>query len=931
MASYVLPQVLVYQEFAEQPTAAERPLPACIIGEQYDLHRYSSADEKAAIEVTSAYDPDAQTCYSWPGRQAGGVVDLDYTKVFIDDALLEYYNDPSGSGSAIAWIAPGKNRIRAASLIFKTANGYTRSAAFLRDVQVGDRVKLLASACGDPVTFWANVTALIADKVSATIAAATVDVDNQEDTTPATSNTQSRGPYNLVDVDSVDGASYDGIADGNPEETYTIEVIGASTGGDATTAILRVTSASGNDNVSSLVPAAFGAPTDIGTRGLTVTFDNDSGSSSSGTTDMDDFQLHQSWVVTVSQSYNAPVPTSGGTYVGASDTTYVVEVTTGGIFPATPYITVSTTTGVDVSGPTAVTGSAVAVAIGSQGATMLFTGTAMCKGDRFYAVVTAETDGAVRTIALSSNLPDSLRGICDVDLGGGSSSSSSGAAPDLDLTLYIQKDTEITELRTGLVANWSQTATQICLEEDIEAYDASWVSGGTQMALPVKSGVVYVEHRDRLPTNCSEVNSLTDVSEVPTALGPVHPDNPLAYGVYKALQNSNGEAVKYVGVCGASYILDLDDWLEALELLKGRDDVYGLVPLTQDQAVLAAVLAHCDSQSSPTTGRWRICWLNKEGALTIGIYTGSATAPVLATILDDPDTTGTQYTLVEATDGLFETNHVRAGDTVRAGYTSDGMGGMTYSEYTVDEVLSEESLRLLTGPAAPVNTPSKIEVWRTQTKTELAATVSTYPGLFSNRRAYLVWPDQVGDNGTTVAGYFLCAALAGLRSGVLPHQGLTNVAVLGFDDFSRTTPFFSETQLNTLAASGYWIVTVNATGDIYSRHQLSTGDQDNLFEREQNITTNLDHISYLFLDRMRVYIGRGNVTDTMINILRGEILSIIATLENTITVARLGPQVITATIKQLEPHATLRDRVVARIELELPFPLNNLELYLIAV
>lgn len=934
MASYILPQVLVYQEFAEQPTAAERPLPACIIGEHYDLHRYTDADEKPDIKVADDYDSDVQTCYSWPGRQAGAVVDLDYTQVFIDDALLEYFNDPSGDASTITWVAPGKNRIRADSLIFKTANGYTRSASFLRDVQIGDKVKLTAAACGEAVEFWANVTGLVADTVAAVVDAATADTDNQASATAATSYSQTRGPFNLVDISAADGTAYDGLADGNVSETYTVEVIGASTGGDATTAILRVTSASGNDNVSSVVPSAFGVATAIGSRGLEITFRNDTGSSSSGTTDMDDFQINQRWTVTVSQDYSVPTPTSSGTYTGASDTTYIAEVTLGGVLGGAtdPLITVSTTTGVDISGPTAVTASGSAVAVGTQGATIEFVGTALCKGDKFYIPVTAEADGAVRTLALSSNMPDAFRGICEVDLGGGSSSSSSGAAPDLDLTLYIQKDTEITELRTGMLPNWTQSATEICLESGVEAYDASWQSGGTLVALPVKGGEVYVQHRDRLITYCSEVGSLNDVSEVPDALGPVHPDNPLSYGVYKALQNSNGEAVKFVGVCGSSYELDLEDWLEALELVKGRDDVYGLVPLTQDQSVLAAFLAHCNSQSAAETGRWRICWLNKDGEQTIAKYVATTSGdPVLATIKDDPDTSGTQYTLVEISSGLLVTNGVRAGDTVRANYTSDGMGGTTYSEYTIDEVVNEETCKLLTGPSSPVNVPSKIEVWRTQTKTEMATTLATYPGLFSSRRAYLVWPDEVGDNGTTVKGYFLCAALAGLRSGVLPHQGLTNVEVIGFDDFTRTTPFFSETQLNTMAGSGYWIVTKDDQGDIYTRHQVSTGNQDNLFEREQNITTNLDHISYLFLDRMKAYIGRGNVTDTMINILRGEILSIIATLKNTVTVARLGPQVITATIKQLEPHATLRDRVVARIELELPFPLNNLELYLVAV
>jgi hypothetical protein len=69
----------------------------------------------------------------------------------------------------------------------------------------------------------------------------------------------------------------------------------------------------------------------------------------------------------------------------------------------------------------------------------------------------------------------------------------------------------------------------------------------------------------------------------------------------------------------------------------------------------------------------------------------------------------------------------------------------------------------------------------------------------------------------------------------------------------------------------------------------------------------------------------------MIDIIRGEVLAQIASLKNTTDVARLGPQVIDATILELGAHATLRDRVIARIALELPFPLNNIELHLIAV
>ena len=935
MANYVLPQVLVFQEFAEQPTAAQQPLLACIIGERYDLHRYSDADEKPGIKVTDSYNPDDEECFSWPGRQAGGVVDQDYTKVFIDDALLQYFNDPVGDASVITYVGPNKNRIRAQGKIWQTANGYSRSAELLRDVKIGDVIKIVASACVEPVTFWSQVVGLEADIEAAVVDAASADAGNQAALIAAVSFSKIAGITNLVDIASADGSAYDGLDEGNPQETYTIEVIGASVGGDATTGILKVTSASGNDDDATVTPAAFGAPTTIGARGLTVTFDNTVGSSSSGESDPDDFRIGQQWVVTVAQTYNPPTPTSGGSYGGLQDTTYVIEVTRGGKFTASekPLVQVTTTTGIDVSGPSQVTGSGVSVPVGTQGVTVNFVGDGLNRGDRFYVAVTAASPGPVRTLLLANNLPDSLRGICEVVGSSSSSSSSSGSAPDLDVTLFIKKDMEVPELRTGNLENWTQSATEICLQSGITGYDSEWQSGGTLIALPVKDGEVYVEHRDRVATSCTTVGTVESIEDVPDELGVVDPDNPLAYGVYKALLNSNGEEVKYVGVCGQTYELDLEDWLDALEKLVGRDDVYGLVALTQDLSVHQAVLAHCESQSTAENGRWKIGWMNLAADEIISIYTQHADGePLLATISDDPDTSGTQYTLVEVEDGELITNGVRAGDTLRANYTSDGMGGTTYSEYVIDSVINEESLRLLTGPSAPVTVAAKVEIWRTLTKTELAAQQATKPGLFSSRRAYLVWPDELGDSGETVKGYYLCAALAGLRSGVLPHQGLTNVEIVGFDDLSRVDPFFSANQLNTMAASGYWIVMQDEDdGSVFTRHQLSTGNQDSLFEKEQNITTNLDDISKLYLARMKQFIGRGNVTPTMIDIIRGEILAVTALLKNTITVNRLGPQVIDAEITELAVHPTLRDRVVARINLELPFPLNNIELHLVAV
>jgi hypothetical protein len=936
MPSYVLPQVLVFQEFEQQPVAIEQPQNAVLIGEQFDLHRYP--DEKSEILVADSYDPSAEQCFAWPARRAGSVVDETYTKVFFDNALLKYFNDPSGDGSVVTHTGLGKNRIRAASKIFQTANGFTRSAELLRDVQIGDAVKLIVSACASPVIFFSTVAGLVADILAAIVDPSTSDTDNQTATVAAVSGSQTAGADNKVGMASQSGALYDGLLTGDPVEVYTIEVIGASTGGDATTAILKVTSASGRDNVAAVTPAAFSSPTAIGTRGLTVTFANNlSSSSSSGgpVIDPDDFLIGQKFTVTVSQLFVPPAPAAAGTYNGATDTTYIVEVTRGGKFASTtkPQVTVSTTTGIDISGPTNVNTSGGAVPIGTQGTTIAFTGLALNKGDRFYVPVIAKRNGAVRTLVLSNNLPDALRGVCDI-----SSSSSSSApvvAPDLDLTLYIKKNIEVTENRTGFapLVNWTQSDTEICIQDGIIAYDASWASGGVLQPLPVEDGDIYVHHRDRVFVNADSVGSVDDVGNVSAALGTVHPDNPLSFGVFKALENANGEEVRYLALHSSSPVT-LDDWLTALDILVGRDDVYSLVPLTQQKDVLDAFVAHCEAQSTEDKGRWRICWLNMAAQTVKAIYTSSEIVegdPLLATITDDPDTSGTQHTLVEATDEKFVTKGVRAGDTLRALYTSDGFGNFTYTEFVIDAVINEETLRLFSGPAAAVNVPSKIEIHRTLTKNELASELALNPGLFRSRRAYLVWPDQVGNGGTTFPGYFLCATLAGLRGGVLPHQGLTNTEILGYDDLSRTVDFFSATQLDTLAASGYWIVTQDPSdGTVFTRHQLSTGDQSDLNQKEQNITTNLDNISKNFLLRMKTFIGRGNVTPTMIQILRGEIIALIEQFKNTIINDRLGPQILSAEILELGVHPTLKDRIVARIDIELPFPFNNLELHLVA-
>lgn len=934
--SYVVPQVLVFQELQLVPVADLPPLPAHISGGHADLIRYDEEDEKAD-GLLGYYEPASDTAYAWPNRPTGGKADSSYTRVYIDDALLKYYEDFIGSGDTIATVASTRNQVRADATAFKTNTAsYPRDSVFLdRDVRVGDVAKIRAVVGSDVYTLWTYVSGFVAEVVAAVVASAAGDSDNQATQgtpTAAATYTGSDDVRNCVDVSAINQTAYSGLASGDVNETYTITVLEGSAGGDATTARLRVLSASGRDNVAEVTPAAFGAATTIGTRGLTVTFsDTDTAGCSlsaqnNAVSDID-FLPGQRWTVTCGQAFTAPTATSGGTYSNSETVTYIVEVTTGGLYASSPKITVTTDLGVDPSGPTTVPGSATAVPIGGRGVTISFSGgTGLRKGDRYLVAVTGEGEGAVQTLVLGHNFHTDVQ---------------DNGETEVDLTLFIRKDIEVSEQRYDApgVYNWEQSDTEITLNAGITALDSTWTDGGVVQPLPVYSelsktyGRTYVEARYWRSTLCGSVETIFDVSEISDAIsGPLHPDNPLKWGVFKAVSNSNGRPVSYTSVCDPN---DVDSWLEVLELIDGRSDTYGLVPLTRNKTVLDAFEAHVNSQSSPELGRWRVLWVNLP-AVTEKVVVSSENSSngntVLATLSDDPDTSGTQYTLLQVPAGNadFVTNDVLPGDIVRFLYTADGFGGTTYTEFEVDAILNEDSLRLATGHSAAVNSPQKIEVWRNLNASAQAAEQALTLG-YSNRRVRAVWPDEVGSGGLVFPGYHLCAALAGLCSGVAPQQGLTNLSISGFDDLSRTVEVFNRTQLNTMAAGGVWIVTTDPdSGQVFTRHAVTTGDTNDINQREESITRNLDNISYFFQELLSPYIGISNVTDSLLTVLAAEIDSGLRALLGRNFVDRLGGQIRDGSLRELREHAVLRDRVVAVVDLDLPYALNNVELHLVA-
>ncbi|NBV42966.1 hypothetical protein EBR96_09410, partial [bacterium] len=115
-----LPGVEIETRF-QRATSTDTPvLSAYIFGPAARLIRYGEIAEKP-LGLLGAYDEDGTvddtswTYYSYPQRQAGDIIDKTYSKLFVDNAYLQYWNIAAGTLTATS-----RNEIRHPGGIFLT-------------------------------------------------------------------------------------------------------------------------------------------------------------------------------------------------------------------------------------------------------------------------------------------------------------------------------------------------------------------------------------------------------------------------------------------------------------------------------------------------------------------------------------------------------------------------------------------------------------------------------------------------------------------------------------------------------------------------------------------------------------------------------------------------------------------------------------------
>lgn len=917
MGTPFIPQVLIHTDFETASTATQQPLNACIVGPHAQLVRHAAADEKA-LGAAGTYAPDSDTVHPWPSLAAGAIVDLDSAAVFVDDAELVFFHLPTGGDSEAFPTASQTNRISVTGDDGFAANGpaYPRlSGLYGRDVRLGDRVRVVGVVAGDAIEHDSYVIGLDGDPTVAVLGSVSADPANLGNHSVSGTAVQTAGTSNCFSL-GVDSSTFLSYTDGIASDVYTVAVTQASTGGDPSTAVVRVRSASGLDDVDNVVPAAADSYRTVGRRGFKFKFVVTDGPC--------DLVVGQTWQATMTQAYTQLAPTVAGTYTGTVDDTYIVEVTRGGSLTAgtdagKPQITVSTIRGLDNSGPTTIGSSPVNHPIGTLGATVNFgAATMLALGEKFYVPVTASKTGVVNQLILASPMPTDLL-----------------TAAALDLTLYARKNVQIPYGRTGHapIVNYTVADSGVTVAAAITLRDPAFVDAdGSQIDLTLSGGDLYIEYRAWLPDLEAAIGSATDLASLNVAIpGAIDPANPLKYAVAKALVGAGGTPVQFVSVPDPTSV---DDWSRAFGLLAGINDVYNVVPLTHDAAVLTLLQAQIASSTSDDVAVPQAMVVGLKPRVQTAIAVASTvdpTLPILAKIGDDPNAIGTQYTLVTAPldDAGFIDRGVRVGDQVRYGY-STSFGTTTWTTGSVARVISSASLLLRTAAPAPVTVASRIEIWRTLSPSEIVADLSTQAANFSDSRVAAVWSDLYDFESPAVESYHLAAAVAGLISGSPPHAGLTNVALDGFADSVTDRGSLTEGQRKILCGNGVWLVsrTPNVLSNGVVTRLATTTDPTTLATREEVVRRNVDSMTRYMRAELSSYLGTINVTDSAASLLRVQIAAAHKYLIGSGYTDRLGGQLIAASLTTISQDPVFHDRFDIAVAWTVPTPCNTLQLNL---
>jgi hypothetical protein len=319
------------------------------------------------------------------------------------------------------------------------------------------------------------------------------------------------------------------------------------------------------------------------------------------------------------------------------------------------------------------------------------------------------------------------------------------------------------------------------------------------------------------------------------------------------------------------------------------EEVYAIVPMTQDRTILAIWGAHATAMSAlaakkervilgtvdrPTRAPDTVVASGTEGnttGVTNEFNTGVAglSALLLAEGLDpsaivvaddvflDIEEDALNYNITGSITGPI----VTVNKTFAAGENTDGFyqtGDLPASLINETWSLKIRGAELVDGSGDP-------------DKTAISRALADIAEGFASSRVVIGHPGNVivslDGTETIIPSFYAACVEAGKTASMPPQQGFTNTQTTGILRVQGASDYFSETQLNTAAGGGlwwWWSRTPNEA--VTCRHQLTT-DTTTLNTREYSIQKTLDFIAKIVRANFRPLLGRYNINEDLLSLL----------------------------------------------------------------
>ena len=450
----------------------------------------------------------------------------------------------------------------------------------------------------------------------------------------------------------------------------------------------------------------------------------------------------------------------------------------------------------------------------------------------------------------------------------------------------------------------------------------------TDTAAQVVSATVYLSYRALRRDIANDFLTITSQSNAEAKIGSVNINNPMSVAASLIASAVSDMSYRILPI----ETDDANGYRQALDILSTNEDIYVIVPLTNDKDVVSAYASHCTTLSEPEKSKWRIMYASQEMPST----------KVMVEINDGQlvkGSTDAECYIKDTANGMFVTNNARVTDFVDIYNASNSY---QYSLQII-EVLNESVVTCSTTKwmrtsegyseledkvTVASQEAVKYEVVRVLDTQGVADAISGIAESFKNKRLRLVYPDTIMLNINSVSemvpSYYLCVTLGAMRAGYPPHQGFSTIGLSGISRVLRANNMFSDDQLADMAGNGvFWVVQDTPEELPYVLYQTTT-DNTQLETAEDSCVAVVDYASRYLKINLKNVLGRYNVNTISVNYVKTVINSVLDDMTST-SYQYIGPILTGAELLSVETEG---DKIKPTVHIEIPYPVNGVDVTL---